>query len=120
MRSQASFGIGTSLTNDFKSVSSGGKEKSRALNMVIKLHSVGYEPCVKISDELTKVGSTHYSTCTFHVFMHVFTVDGVFARLEYRFVPTALHADVEYFLYLLHGQWVSSVLCNASLACRCR
>lgn len=51
---QTSFGIGTSLTNDFKSVSSGGKEKSRALNMVIKLNSVGGEPCVKISDELTK------------------------------------------------------------------
>lgn len=51
----ASFGIGTSLTNDFKSLSSGGKEKSRALNMVIKLNSINGEPCVKISDELTKV-----------------------------------------------------------------
>lgn len=53
--SSASFGIGTSLTNDFKTVSSGGKEKSRALNMVIKLNSIAGEPCVKISDELTKV-----------------------------------------------------------------
>ncbi|KAI0790194.1 nicotinate phosphoribosyltransferase [Irpex lacteus] len=51
---KASFGIGTSLTNDFKSLSSGGKEKSRALNMVIKLNSINGEPCVKISDELTK------------------------------------------------------------------
>ncbi|EKM52890.1 uncharacterized protein PHACADRAFT_100657 [Phanerochaete carnosa HHB-10118-sp] len=50
----ASFGIGTSLTNDFRSVSSGGKEKSKALNMVIKLGSVGGQPCVKISDELSK------------------------------------------------------------------
>ena len=49
------FGIGTSLTNDFKTLSSGGKEKSKALNMVIKLASVDGKPCVKISDELTKV-----------------------------------------------------------------
>ena len=51
----ASFGIGTFLTNDFQSVSSHGKEKSKALNMVIKLASVDDKPCVKISDELTKV-----------------------------------------------------------------
>ncbi|KAI0084339.1 nicotinate phosphoribosyltransferase [Irpex rosettiformis] len=51
---KASFGIGTSLTNDFKSLSSGGKKKSRALNMVIKLNSINGEPCVKISDELAK------------------------------------------------------------------
>ncbi|KIP05702.1 hypothetical protein PHLGIDRAFT_107887 [Phlebiopsis gigantea 11061_1 CR5-6] len=50
----ASFGVGTSLTNDFQSVSSGGKEKSKALNMVIKLASVDGKPCVKISDELSK------------------------------------------------------------------
>lgn len=49
-----SFGIGTSLTNDFHSLSSGGKEKSKALNMVIKLNSVDGRPCVKISDELSK------------------------------------------------------------------
>ena len=35
------------MTNDFG--------KSKALNMVIKLASVGDKPCVKISDELTKV-----------------------------------------------------------------
>ena len=34
--------------------SSGGKEKSKALNMVIKLAAVNDKPCVKISDELTK------------------------------------------------------------------
>ena len=51
----ASFGIGTSLSNDFKSVSSGRREKNKALNMVIKLHQVGGEFCAKISDELTKV-----------------------------------------------------------------
>lgn len=50
-----SFGIGTSLTNDFKKKSSGGTEKSKALNMVIKLSSVDGKPAVKISDEITKV-----------------------------------------------------------------
>ncbi|KAI0081529.1 nicotinate phosphoribosyltransferase [Panus rudis PR-1116 ss-1] len=51
---QSSFGIGTFLTNDFYSVSSGRKEKSKALNMVIKLNAVNDIPCVKISDEITK------------------------------------------------------------------
>ncbi|EMD33281.1 hypothetical protein CERSUDRAFT_117911 [Gelatoporia subvermispora B] len=51
---RCSFGIGTSLTNDFKSVSSGRKEKSKALNMVIKLASVSGKSTVKISDELSK------------------------------------------------------------------
>jgi len=49
-----SFGIGTFLTNDFRSVSSAGKEKSKALNMVIKLASIDGKSCVKISDELMK------------------------------------------------------------------
>ncbi|KAF7424326.1 nicotinate phosphoribosyltransferase [Pleurotus ostreatus] len=47
-----SFGIGTNLTNDFRAASTG--EKSKALNMVIKLSSVDDKPCVKISDDLTK------------------------------------------------------------------
>ncbi|KAG5642056.1 hypothetical protein DXG03_003727 [Asterophora parasitica] len=51
---KASFGIGTFLTNDFKTASSGGTEKSKALNMVIKLSSVNDRPCIKISDDLTK------------------------------------------------------------------
>jgi len=50
----ASFGIGTSLSNDFKSISSGRKQKNKALNMVIKLYRVGGSFCAKISDELTK------------------------------------------------------------------
>lgn len=54
----ASFGIGTFLTNDFTKVSTGGKEKSKALNMVIKLASIEGKPCVKISDDLMKVSST--------------------------------------------------------------
>ncbi|KAM5544591.1 hypothetical protein V8D89_001489 [Ganoderma adspersum] len=49
-----SFGIGTSLTNDFKRTSSRGAERSKALNMVIKLSSVEGKPTVKISDEITK------------------------------------------------------------------
>jgi len=51
---RASFGIGTYLTNDFLTVSSGGKTKSKALNMVIKIASVNGVPCVKISDDITK------------------------------------------------------------------
>lgn len=49
-----SFGIGTSLTNDFTKASGTGGEKSKALNMVIKLASVNGKPCVKISDERGK------------------------------------------------------------------
>lgn len=52
--SLGSFGIGTSLTNDFQSITKGSK--SKALNMVIKLANINGEPCIKISDELTKVG----------------------------------------------------------------
>lgn len=48
------FGIGTNYTNEFMRKSSGGKERSPALNVVIKLAQVGGKPCVKISDELSK------------------------------------------------------------------
>lgn len=58
----ASFGIGTFLTNDFKKVSTG--EKSKALNIVIKLSSVNDKPCVKLSDDLDKV-SDMYSCCPY-------------------------------------------------------
>ncbi|GAA5983695.1 hypothetical protein JCM11641_000936 [Rhodosporidiobolus odoratus] len=62
-----SFGVGTYLTNDFLRVDEPDQqenpgegqprtegEKSKALNMVIKLYSINDQPCVKISDELTK------------------------------------------------------------------
>ncbi|KAF7975743.1 hypothetical protein HWV62_8731 [Athelia sp. TMB] len=52
---KAAFGIGTYLTNDFQKASTGGKEKSKALNMVIKIASVDGKTCVKISDDLKKV-----------------------------------------------------------------
>ena len=53
--SAAAFGIGTFFTNDFRSLSSRGEEKSKALNIVIKMASINGLPCVKISDDLTKV-----------------------------------------------------------------
>ncbi|KAI9567288.1 Quinolinate phosphoribosyl transferase [Boletus coccyginus] len=51
---KCSFGIGTSLTNDFKTKSSGYTEKSRSLNIVFKLGKVDDKDCVKISDDLSK------------------------------------------------------------------
>ncbi|PAV24028.1 nicotinate phosphoribosyltransferase [Pyrrhoderma noxium] len=48
-----SFGIGTFLTNDFARISD-NQQRSRALNMVIKLAEVNGEPCIKISDEIMK------------------------------------------------------------------
>jgi nicotinate phosphoribosyltransferase len=50
--SKATFGIGTFLTNDFRSLSNG--EKSKPLNIVIKLSSVNNQPCIKLSDDVTK------------------------------------------------------------------
>ncbi|KAG8876387.1 nicotinate phosphoribosyltransferase [Tulasnella sp. 331] len=49
----AGFGVGTSLTNDFKSKMSG--EKSKPLNIVIKVASINGLDCVKISDDIMKV-----------------------------------------------------------------
>ena len=55
LRPQVSYGIGTFFTNDFHTASSGGAEKSKALNIVIKLSSADDRPAVKISDDMTKV-----------------------------------------------------------------
>lgn len=49
----SAFGIGTNLTNDFHRASN-PSQKSKALNIVIKLRSLNGQPVVKISDELTK------------------------------------------------------------------
>lgn len=51
---RCSFGIGTFLTNDFHTKSSKYTQKSKALNIVIKLKCIGGRPCVKISDDLGK------------------------------------------------------------------
>lgn len=56
-RIKCSFGIGTFLTNDFVKLSTG--EKSKPLNMVIKLKSVEGIPVVKLSDSPGKaIGDT--------------------------------------------------------------
>ena len=63
-----SFGIGTFLTNDFYSLSN---EKSKPLNIVIKLSSVDNKPCVKLSDDLTKVGRlAFYLLQNLNIFLH--------------------------------------------------
>ncbi|KAG9037893.1 nicotinate phosphoribosyltransferase [Tulasnella sp. JGI-2019a] len=48
----AGFGIGTFLTNDFKSISSG--ERSKPLSIVVKLTVVDGLDCIKISDDIEK------------------------------------------------------------------
>lgn len=61
-------GIGTSLTNDFAAKATPSPDayvdslvdeddtapRSKALNIVLKLHSIEGRACVKISDELSK------------------------------------------------------------------
>jgi len=49
----SAFGVGTSLTNDFKKKSSQG-ETSKPLNMVIKLAEISGKSCIKISDDVFK------------------------------------------------------------------
>lgn len=50
----ASFGIGTDLTNDFRKASD-PSQKSKALNMVIKLNKINGKDCIKLSDDKGKV-----------------------------------------------------------------
>ncbi|CEL55749.1 nicotinate phosphoribosyltransferase [Rhizoctonia solani AG-1 IB] len=45
-------GIGTFLTNDYKRTDNG--QRSKPLNMVVKIASAEGKPCVKISDDITK------------------------------------------------------------------
>ncbi|KAH6913253.1 nicotinate phosphoribosyltransferase [Coprinopsis sp. MPI-PUGE-AT-0042] len=52
LQKELSYGIGTHFTNDFKSKTTG--EKSKALNIVIKLKEVDHKPCIKLSDDLKK------------------------------------------------------------------
>ncbi len=47
---KASFGIGTYLTNDFRDLATG--EKSRPMNIVIKLSTAAGRPAIKISDDM--------------------------------------------------------------------
>ncbi|KAL0255392.1 nicotinate phosphoribosyltransferase [Cryptococcus tetragattii IND107] len=49
----ASFGIGTDLTNDFRKTSD-PSQKSKALNMVIKLNKINGKNCIKLSDDKGK------------------------------------------------------------------
>jgi len=49
----SAFGVGTSLTNDFKKESS-REEISKPLNIVIKLDEISGRPCIKISDSVSK------------------------------------------------------------------
>ncbi|ODN80853.1 nicotinate phosphoribosyltransferase [Cryptococcus amylolentus CBS 6039] len=49
----ASFGIGTFLTNDFHRISD-PSQKSKALNIVIKLNKINGKGCVKLSDDKGK------------------------------------------------------------------
>lgn len=50
----ASFGIGTSFTNDFVKASSNGKEKSKPMNMVIKMKYCNGKRVIKLSDDVLK------------------------------------------------------------------
>ena len=76
MPCSGSFGIGTSLTNDFKKSSSGGTEKSKALNMVIKIADVNGSPCIKISDEIMKVSFRRPDVLKMNDYMRVLTEYG--------------------------------------------
>ncbi|KAG0330918.1 nicotinate phosphoribosyltransferase [Podila horticola] len=51
---QATFGIGTHFTNDYRHARDPSKSHSAAMNIVIKLHSCRGQECVKLSDDQGK------------------------------------------------------------------
>ncbi|KAG0350639.1 nicotinate phosphoribosyltransferase [Podila minutissima] len=51
---QATFGIGTHFTNDYRHAKDPSKSHSAAMNIVIKLHSCHGQECVKLSDDQGK------------------------------------------------------------------
>ncbi|TIA93375.1 hypothetical protein E3P99_00113 [Wallemia hederae] len=67
---KSSFGVGTFLTNDYRKASN-KQEKSKALNIVIKIASVGDTPTIKLSDDLSKITGNDSTVQTVRNELHV-------------------------------------------------